>query len=140
MNNPSRVKQVILVRTDLKLSKGKIAAQVAHASVKALLFQMKDYGRFNTNNEKYPHEVRVNMSDDMLDWLKGNYTKITLKVDSEEELIKYYNKAKEKQLPCSIITDEGFTEVKGKTKTCVAIGPAQNSEIDKITKNLQLLS
>lgn len=140
MNNPDKVKQVILVRGDLKLSKGKIAAQVAHASVKALLFQMKDYGRFNANNEKYPHEVRVNMSDDMLNWLRGNYTKITLKVDSEEELIKYYNKAKENQLPCSIITDEGFTEVKGKTKTCVAIGPAQNSEIDKITKNLKLFS
>lgn len=140
MNNPDNVKQVILVRTDLKLSKGKIAAQVAHASVKALLFQMKDYGRFNTDNEKYPHEVRVNMSDDMLYWLKGNYTKITLKVNSEEELIEYFNMAKENNLPCSIITDKGFTELEGEHKTCVAIGPAKNSEIDKITKNLKLFS
>ena len=138
--NTDNVKQVILVRDDLKMSKGKIAAQVAHASVNALLFQRKGYGRFDSNNIKYPHEVRFSASDDMCSWLNGNYTKITLKVNSEEELTKYYNQAKEKELPCSIITDKGFTELKGETKTCVAIGPASNTEIDEITKDLKLFS
>ena len=110
------MKQVILIRHDLKLPKGKLAAQAAHASVEAAL-----------------------KSDDLSVWRMQGQAKIVLKVQDERELIHLFQKAKDKGLPVSLITDAGHTVVAPGTKTAVGIGPADDDEIDHITANLALL-
>ena len=112
------MKQVILVRQDLKLPKGKACAQSAHASVEATL-------------RSDPNYVKK--------WRSSGMAKIVLKVKNEKELIKYFQNAKDKGLVASLITDAGRTVIAPGTKTCVAIGPADEEEIDKICSELLLL-
>lgn len=111
------LKQVILVRTDIKMSKGKVAAQVAHAAVNAAL----------SVNKKL-----------LKNWRETGMKKITLKVESEEDLYKYQQLAEEKDIITSLITDAGHTEIAPGTKTCLAIGPGPEIQIDKITGNLKI--
>ena len=112
------LKQVILVRQDLKLPKGKLAAQAAHASVEAVL--KSDSKMVNS-------------------WRKEGMAKIVLKVKDEKELIKYFQQAKEEGLTVSLITDAGRTVIAPGTKTCAAIGPDDEEKIDKITGKISLL-
>lgn len=114
-------KQVILVRTDLKMSKGKLAVQVAHASVCALLEALKH---------------KRDWADE---WLASGQKKVVLKVNSEEELRKYYQAALKFGLPAAIIQDAGLTELPEGTTTTVGIGPAPETYIDKVTGHLKLL-
>jgi peptidyl-tRNA hydrolase, PTH2 family len=111
-------KQVILVRQDLKLPKGKLAAQAAHASVDAVL-----------------------KSDSKLvkAWRDEGMAKIVLKVKDEKELIKYFQFAKDSDITVSLITDAGRTVIAPGTKTCVGIGPDDEEKIDQITSELSLL-
>ena len=134
-----KVKQVIVIRKDLKMRTGKAIAQGSHASLGALL------SMFNKNN--YPDD-RIKYSitfdkDSVLDkWLNGIFTKICVYVNSEEELIELYNMIIDKspQIPCVLIEDAGLTEFHNvKTKTCIGVGPWWNDEIDEYTKNLPLL-
>lgn len=132
------VKQVIVVRKDLNMRKGKAIAQGSHASLGALLTMF--------NKQKYPDD-RVKMSVEfeegsILDkWLNGIFTKICLYVESEEELVNLYNKIKEDnpEIPLVMIEDAGLTEFHGVvTKTCIGIGPYWSDEIDKFTDKLKL--
>ena len=111
-------KQVIIVRNDLKLPKGKLAAQVAHASVDAVLKADKSI---------------------VQSWRNTGMMKIALKVDSEKELYKYAQMAKDKGYPVGIITDAGKTVVAPGTTTCCGIGPVLEDELDQITGELKLL-
>ena len=111
-------KQVILVRSDLKMPKGKIAAQAAHASVDAVLKADKDIVR---------------------SWRSEGMKKIALKVSSKEELFKYIQEAKDLGLVTSVITDAGKTVVAPGTVTCGAIGPDKEVEVDKVISDLKLL-
>ena len=111
------MKQVILVRKDLKLSQGKLASQVSHASVEAVL---------KSNKEK------VN------EWRKFS-KKVVLKVEDEKELIRFKNLAEKAKLVTALIKDAGRTEVKPGTITCLAIGPDDDEKIDKITGKLKIL-
>lgn len=132
------VKQVILVRRDLNMSPGKIASQVAHASLGALLLNMNTYQ--HEKDYDYVKELTYNITDPIYIWLHYDFTKICLGVDSEEELVELYNKAKYKKLPCSLIEDEGRTEFNNViTKTTAAIGPDWSYHIDEITGSLKLL-
>ncbi|MBT4824955.1 peptidyl-tRNA hydrolase [Candidatus Woesearchaeota archaeon] len=117
------LKQVILVRNDLKMSKGKIAAQSAHASVDAVLKALKS----KSGEEK----VKA--------WRREGMMKIAIKVDSEKELYKYMQQAKDQGMITSIITDAGKTFVAPGTVTCGCIGPADIEEIDEITGKLKIL-
>jgi len=112
----SDLKQVIVVRQDLKLSKGKTAAQAAHASVTA------------AEKSSYKRE-----------WLSVCQKKSVLKCSGERELVELFQKAKDKGLPAALIEDAGRTEIPAGTKTCVGIGPAPEKEIDTITGHLKLL-
>ena len=116
-------KQVIVLRKDLNMRKGKMVAQGAHASLGAIL-----------------RDGKLKKSKDIDAWLEGRFTKICVSVNSEEELLEVYQDAKRAGLICSLITDAGLTEFDGvPTKTAVAVGPGVPSKIDKITGDLKLL-
>lgn len=133
-----KTKQVLVWRRDLrnaaghKVRTGKVAAQLAHASMKAIL----DCGSKNPENDK----LIIDMTPEMKDWLCGIFTKVCVCVNSEEELLSVYERAKESGILCSLIQDVGLTEFAGTaTYTAVAVGPAKEEDVDKITGNLKLL-
>ncbi len=112
------MKQVIAVRTDLKMGKGKIAAQVAHASLASFLRA----GFFARRK-----------------WLKEGMKKVVVRVGSEKELLEIYERAKKSHLPCALVRDAGLTQVEPGSATAAAIGPAEEERIDEITGHLKLL-
>jgi len=127
------VKQVIVLRKDLNMRKGKMVAQGAHASMAVLL----DAGNIHPDTT---NQFMIRLTSDMQDWIEGSFAKICVSVDSEEQLLFIHSAAENAGLPCSLIQDAGFTEFNGvPTYTAVAIGPAQATEIDKITGLLKLL-
>lgn len=126
-------KQVIIIRTDLQMPKGKIASQVAHASLGAIL-NLKNENKSNEN------EIVLDISNEYVKyWLDEKFTKICLKAYSEDMLINLYSKAKKVGLPASLILDEGRTIFNGiETYTCVGIGPGNPNVINEITGDLRL--
>ena len=110
------LKQVMVVRTDLEMGKGKIAAQVAHAAVTA------------ADKSKYK-----------ADWLHQGQQKAVVKVTGEKELLAILKEARDAGLPTALIEDAGHTQIEPGSKTVVGIGPAPEKEIDKITGKLKLL-
>lgn len=120
------VKQVIVIRNDLNMRKGKMVAQGAHASCSFMSFKLQ------SGSPKLSKEEEQ--------WIQGSFAKVCVRVDSEEELLEIYQKAKDAMLTVHLITDSGKTEFNGvPTKTCLAIGPAAVGKIDKITGHLKLL-
>jgi PTH2 family peptidyl-tRNA hydrolase len=112
------LKQVILIRDDLKLPKGKMAAQAAHASVEAVLRSEKD-------------KVK--------EWRMEGMGKIALKVENKAELYKFLQLAKDNDLTSALITDAGKTVIAPGTETCLAIGPDDEEKIDELTGKLKLM-
>ena len=117
-SDEGEIKQVIVIRQDLKLPKGKAAAQAAHASTLALM--------------KADREVAS-------EWEMSGMAKIVLKVESERELVELFQRAKEDGLKPALVTDAGKTVVQPGTKTCIGIGPAYTEKLDAITGELKLL-
>jgi len=111
-------KQVILVRKDLKLPKGKMAAQVAHAAVDCAL---------GTSSFK------------MMRWKMSHMKKIVLAVEGLRELKQYQTKAKHFGLKTAMITDAGLTTVPPGTVTCLGIGPDREDAIDRVTGDLKMI-
>ena len=111
------LKQVILMRSDLKLPKGKMAAQAAHASVEAVLKTDKDI---------------VSL------WRRYGSKKVVLKVPDKESVYRYVQEAKDAGISTSIITDAGKTVIAPGTLTCGAIGPADEDTVDRITGRLSM--
>lgn len=142
------VKQIIVVREDLNMSRGKIASQVAHASMKVLVDAMETIDReyFVTEGNGL-HVLQSEQGrflpledPELKEWLTGSFTKIVVYVKSEEKLMNLYNKVKDAGLRVSLIIDNGTTEFGGvKTKTCIAIGPHAAERIDPFTKKYPLL-
>lgn len=112
------LKQVIVVRQDLKLPKGKLAVQVAHASTELALSAQKGL---------------------LKNWRADGMKKVVLKVADEKELLKYKDLADEAGLNTCKIRDAGKTTVAPGTLTCIGIGPAEEGKIDKITGNLSMV-
>jgi len=137
------VKQVIVIRKDLNMRKGKMCAQAAHAAMKVVLDRMlcEEYAKDSTIWEGcYIWHMTVFESEPMHRWLKGAFTKITVSVDSEEDLLALQYRAEEAGMLCALVTDAGKTEFHGvRTNTALAIGPEWASKLDKITGNLKLL-
>jgi len=118
-----RIKQVLVVRKDLKMRRGKENAQCSHASQ---AFMVKTY----LNGGKPTKEA--------IEWYQTEQTKICVSVNSEKELLQIFQDAKNKGLEAHLITDAGHTEFKEPTKTVVAIGPNKESQINKLTGGLPL--
>ncbi|MHA1577686.1 MAG: peptidyl-tRNA hydrolase Pth2 [Candidatus Thorarchaeota archaeon] len=116
-----KYKQVIAVRTDLEMSKGKIAVQVAHGAVSAA------------------ERTRVVKQDIWKSWMREGQKKVAVKVQSEEELTELMHAAVNQSLTYSLIRDAGMTELPPGTMTVIAIGPAKVDEINKVTGDLKLL-
>ncbi len=116
----SRYKQAIIVREDLKLPKGKMAAQAAHASVSAVL-ESQSTGRKELVNK----------------WKDTGMMKVVLRVKDLDELNRYKKLAHENDLVAVEIADAGKTVVKSGTVTCVGIGPESERRIDKVTGELE---
>lgn len=110
------LKQVIVIRKDLKLGKGKLAAQACHAAILA-----SDKSRFK---EK---------------WKKEGQKKVVVFCQNLQELLSLYKMAKNNRLPTALVLDAGLTQIEKGTKTCIGIGPASEEKIDKITGKLKLL-
>jgi peptidyl-tRNA hydrolase, PTH2 family len=113
------VKLALVVRADLGMGRGKIAAQVAHAAVAAVL------SRAGTR--------------DFAAWLEEGQPKVVLKVASSEQLLAVAWRARADGLPVELICDAGRTQVEPGTVTCCAIGPGDGARIDPVTSELSLL-
>ncbi|MEM2897517.1 MAG: peptidyl-tRNA hydrolase Pth2 [Candidatus Bathyarchaeia archaeon] len=116
-----KFKQAIVVRKDLRMGKGKIAAQSSHAAVSTC-------------------EIAREKFKDWYDsWLKNGQCKVVLKANSEGELLKLKDKAEKLGLPTTLIRDRGLTQVSPGTITCLGIGPGPSELVDKVTGKLPLL-
>ncbi|HUT81556.1 MAG TPA: peptidyl-tRNA hydrolase Pth2 [Candidatus Bathyarchaeia archaeon] len=114
-------KMVIAIRSDLKMTKGKMAVQAAHAAVLAV------------------EEAKRNRSKWVQSWFHEGQKKVTVQIDTEQELQSLYQKAQRNNLPCSLVNDVGLTEFPPGTATAVAIGPTPNDVLDKLTSQYKLL-
>src|SRR5579875_663613 len=112
MKLEEEIKQAIIIRSDLEMSKGKTVAQACHASLMSFFEAEKA-------NEKIAKE-----------WLKTGEKKIVLKVADEEALVKLFKAFEYKGIPAALVTDAGLTEIPPGSKTALGVGPWKGSEID----------
>lgn len=123
-------KQVIVLRKDLNMRKGKMVAQGAHAAMRAILA----LGRREADNWVIPLDERLTP------WLLGRFKKVCVSVNSESELLALQAQAESAGLISALIQDAGLTEFGGvPTYTAVAIGPDRADRVDAITGQLPLL-
>lgn len=112
---------IFVVRNDLKMGKGKIAAQCGHAAV----------GAFQSASKRHPQQVRA--------WENSGSAKIAVKVDSKEQLLTIRQQALARNFNACMIRDAGRTQIEPNSITVLAIGPARVRELDEITGHLKLL-
>ena len=129
------IKQVIVIRKDLNMRKGKMCAQAAHASMKVFFDRLLFYN-FDIvhNKEEVEHLYALHLTPEMKKWKDGIFTKIVVGCDTEDELRDIYNAVNEAGIPNALIEDSGLTEFNYvPTFTCIAIGPEKSEIIDKYT-------
>ena len=120
-SSPEELKQVIILRSDLEMGRGKMVAQGSHASLDAYLDALK----------KTPAVAKK--------WHEGGMRKVALKIGGERELVKLFQIAKDYELPCALIIDAGHTQLEPGSKTAVGIGPAKSEILDRFCGELKLL-
>ena len=130
-------KQVIVIRKDLNMSAGKLAAQVSHASMGSFFNSTeKIYDVFDGSNIT---SFDIPKDTACSDWTNGSFAKVVVYVKSEQALLNVLKKAQDKNLPCALITDEGRTEFNGvPTNTCLGIGPCYPEDFEGVTSKLRL--
>ena len=135
-------KQMIVVRKDLNMRKGKIAAQSAHASLNAVLSALIKENRLSDIDYANGHiylKPSKKQTTPLSEWFENGTAKICVYVNSEKELLEIDKKAKEAGIISSLICDAGYTEFHGQpTYTALALEPALPEIVDKITGNLPL--
>jgi PTH2 family peptidyl-tRNA hydrolase len=114
-------KLVVVVRDDLKLSTGKLAVQVAHASVNCAMATKKNQSKWYSA------------------WHSEGQKKVVVRAFDLKHLYELKDQAKALKLESSLIIDAGLTEVPPGTVTCLGIGPGPNDTVDKVTGDLKLL-
>jgi len=126
------LKQVILIRKDLKMRRGKEIAQGSHASMEFVMNRIRQ-----NLNDNSPTTIELSPKEQA--WISGGMAKVCLQVSSEEELLELHKSAQGLGLECHLIRDSGKTEFGGiKTLTACAIGPDEAEAIDKVTGKLSL--
>lgn len=139
-----KAKQMIVMRRDLKMRKGKIAAQAGHACVEAVLMALAREGRLS-NVEVTPDDSWVYLVDDgsepspLTDWFGAGVAKVCVYVDSEDALLDLAKRGREQGFLCALVRDAGHTEFHGEpTYTCLAFEPLYPEQIDPLTGELPL--
>jgi PTH2 family peptidyl-tRNA hydrolase len=123
-------KQVIVMRHDLKMRRGKQIAQGAHASMAFITKKLLSRPEMGISDFSVVEQT----------WIRESFAKVCVRCNSEEELMDIHDKAVAAGLEVHLITDSGRTEFHGQpTRTCLAIGPDVSSKIDTITGKLELL-
>lgn len=126
-------KQVIVMRKDLNMRKGKMCAQASHAS---MAFITRRLAPCCSRHDA----LKFRLADVELEWLNNSFTKICVSVNSEAELIDVKAEADAARIECHVVQDNGLTEFRGvPTVTCLALGPDYSDKIDAITGHLALL-
>lgn len=144
------VKQVIVVRSDLAMPRGKMAAQVAHASLGSVLSQMQlEIERSDINDSVLSKELKLTLlkigllgdrteRPFMDQWISGRFAKVVVYIDSEDDLLRLINKADSVGIPTTPIYDAGASVFKGeRTLTCAAFGPWRSKDLDEVTGHLK---
>lgn len=130
----TEIKQVIVMRSDLKMRRGKECAQAAHAAMSFLSKRLQQ-----TMTVDLPDLHVAFLTQPQRLWLGGSFRKVTVRVHSEDQLMEIHDKAEIAGLEVHLITDSGITEFHGiPTPTCLAIGPDYDERIDPVTGNLEL--
>jgi PTH2 family peptidyl-tRNA hydrolase len=111
------MKQAIVARTDIGMGRGKLAAQVAHASLSAY--------------EDTDSRTRT-------EWKGSGQKKVVLKGDAERTLFSLADRAEREGLPHAIVRDAGHTQLDPGTVTALAVGPGPDESIDRVTGDLSL--
>lgn len=144
-------KQVIVMRKDLNMRKGKMIAQGAHASLAVLLEAFfGEHGKREwiisedvtdgVIDRRMIKGISMEVSNPMFQWINSSFKKIVVGAESLSECVDAYQAAKKAGIPCALIEDKGLTEFGGEvTITCCAIGPDDPEKIDKITGHLKLI-
>ena len=144
-----KVKQIIIIRTDLKNSQGhkvrtgKLIAQACHASIAFLTNKIrkqmiKSESIFPDMESNVAFESRLSEAEK--EWINGSFFKVCVGVDSEKELLDILEKARSMDVEVNLITDQGHTEFNGvPTNTCLALGPDYSSKLDVISGHLKLI-
>ena len=159
----SNIKQVIVIRKDLKVRRGKECAQASHGAMAFLTRRLQK--QYDAENPKIAYVEKIDPVTGKIikvvdafasgksrpcfvknlftpiewEWIQGSFAKVCCQVNSEEELMQIYDQAKAAGLEVHLIEDRGLTEFHGvKTATCLAIGPDLSEKIDVITGNLEL--
>lgn len=114
-------KQVMVVRRDLGMGTGKIAAQVAHAAVMGA------------------EKTKAHKREWFDAWFHAGQAKVVVKVQDMEELMEVKKRAESLRLPVVQVQDSGLTQIPPGTTTCIGIGPAPAELVDKVTNDLKLL-
>lgn len=112
------LKQCVVVRDDLRLSTGKLAVQVAHASIMAMELASKEIVK---------------------QWKDEGMRKIALRGRDEEHLFRLKAEAEDLGIPAAIVRDAGLTEIPPGTVTALGLGPAPDELMDRVTGRLSLL-
>jgi len=124
------VKQVIVIRRDLKMRRGKEVAQGSHASMMFLSLMVQ---------QRLLDGERTQLSQAQQAWITGRFTKVCVQVPDEAALLAVAEEARKAGLECHVVTDAGLTEFGGvPTNTCLAIGPDEADKIDMVTGKLSL--
>jgi len=137
-------KQIIVMRKSFFINgkkvtprKGKYVAQGAHASLKAILNEIS-FGSYADGKGNVSGELFLKNGSAIQDWICGSFTKVCCEVETEEELLAIYNKAKEAGLITALIVDSGRTEFSGlPTTTCCSV-LGWSDELENITGHLKL--
>ncbi len=117
----SRLKQMLVVRSDLDMGKGKIVVQCSHAAVSAA------------------ERARKMFPDWWKSWMAEGQSKVAVKVKGEQPILELQRQSKKAGIPCFVVRDRGLTQVEPGTVTCIGIGPAPHGKVDLLTGTLPLL-
>lgn len=145
MNPENKLKQILVVAKYLHMRSGKISSQCCHASNEIIMQNLHELENLRQVLKSVSPRIPLNMFSGNIHklnkWLtNGKNTKICVYVNSEQELLDIYNKAKELNILCSLIMDSGLTEFHGvSTITCCAIGPDYSEILDPLTGHLKLM-
>lgn len=129
-------RQILVGQKSLRMRAGKLAAQAAHASVATITHGQ---GACIRQKDDGSRELVVPLDEDLHAWLSGQFKKICVYVNSEEELLALHRKAQDAGMRCALIQDSGLTEFGGvPTYTVLAIGPHPKARLDPLTGHLPL--